>query len=199
MRTFEAKTLEDAKRVACEELGITSEELKYNIIDEKRGLFSKKVVIECYCEKMVEDYIKDYVTTILNDMGFEVEIVTFKQDDRIYCNIDTDNNSILIGKAGVILRTLNFITKNAVATTFKERIEVSLDINGYKENRYKKVLAMAKRFGKQVQRTHIDVALDPLPADERKIMHQAIAEMEHLSTESQGEGRNRFITIHYVD
>ncbi|HAD22598.1 hypothetical protein IV49_GL001325 [Kandleria vitulina DSM 20405] len=199
MKTFEAKTLEDAKRVACEELGITSEELKYNIIDEKRGLFSKKVVIECYCEKMVEDYIKDYVTTILNDMGFEVEIVTFKQDDRIYCNIDTDNNSILIGKAGVILRTLNFITKNAVATTFKERIEVSLDINGYKENRYKKVLAMAKRFGKQVQRTHIDVALDPLPADERKIMHQAIAEMEHLSTESQGEGRNRFITIHYVD
>lgn len=199
MKTFEAKTLEDAKRVACEELGITSEELKYNIIDEKRGLFSKKVVIECYCEKMVEDYIKDYVTTILNDMGFEVEIVTFKQDDRIYCNIDTDNNSILIGKAGVILRTLNFITKNAVATTFKERIEVILDINGYKENRYKKVLAMAKRFGKQVQRTHIDVALDPLPADERKIMHQAIAEMEHLSTESQGEGRNRFITIHYVD
>jgi spoIIIJ-associated protein len=199
MKTFEAKTLEDAKRVACEELGITSEELKYNIIDERRGLFSKKVVIECYCEKMVEDYIKDYVTTILNDMGFEVEIVTFKQDDRIYCNIDTDNNSILIGKAGVILRTLNFITKNAVATTFKERIEVSLDINGYKENRYKKVLAMAKRFGKQVQRTHIDVALDPLPADERKIMHQAIAEMEHLSTESQGEGRNRFITIHYVD
>ncbi|HBG67793.1 MULTISPECIES: R3H domain-containing nucleic acid-binding protein [Kandleria] len=199
MKTFEAKTLEDAKRVACEELGITSEELKYNIIDEKRGLFSKKVVIECYSEKMVEDYIKDYVTTILNDMGFEVEIVTFKQDDRIYCNIDTDNNSILIGKAGVILRTLNFITKNAVATTFKERIEVSLDINGYKENRYKKVLAMAKRFGKQVQRTHIDVALDPLPADERKIMHQAIAEMEHLSTESQGEGRNRFITIHYVD
>jgi spoIIIJ-associated protein len=199
MKTFEAKTLENAKRVACEELGITSEELKYNIIDEKRGLFSKKVVIECYCEKMVEDYIKDYVTTILNDMGFEVEIVTFKQDDRIYCNIDTDNNSILIGKAGVILRTLNFITKNAVATTFKERIEVSLDINGYKENRYKKVLAMAKRFGKQVQRTHIDVALDPLPADERKIMHQAIAEMEHLSTESQGEGRNRFITIHYVD
>ena len=199
MKTFEAKTLEDAKRVACEELGITSEELKYNIIDEKRGLFSKKVVIECYCEKMVEDYIKNYVTTILNDMGFEVEIVTFKQDDRIYCNIDTDNNSILIGKAGVILRTLNFITKNAVATTFKERIEVSLDINGYKENRYKKVLAMAKRFGKQVQRTHIDVALDPLPADERKIMHQAIAEMEHLSTESQGEGRNRFITIHYGD
>lgn len=199
MKTFEAKTLEDAKRVACEDLGITSEELKYNIIDEKRGLFSKKVVIECYCEQMVEDYIKNYITTILNDMGFEVEIVTFKQDDRIYCNIDTDNNSILIGKAGVILRTLNFITKNAVATTFKERIEVSLDINGYKENRYKKVLAMAKRFGKQVQRTHIDVALDPLPADERKIMHQAIAEMEHLSTESQGEGRNRFITIHYVD
>jgi spoIIIJ-associated protein len=123
----------------------------------------------------------------------------FKQDDRIYVNLDTDHNSILIGKNGVILRTLNFITKNAVSTAFKEKIELSLDINGYKENRYKKVTALAKRFGKQVQRTHVDVALDPLPADERKVIHQVIADMDHLSTKSQGEGRNRFITIHYVE
>lgn len=199
MKNYEAKTLEEALSNAADDLGVPQEEIKYNVIEEKKGLFSKKVIIECYDEQMVEDFIKDYLRTIFTDMEIECDMTTFKQDDRIYCNIDTDHNSILIGKNGIILRTLNFITKNAVSTAFKERIEISLDINGYKENRYRKVTALAKRFGKQVQRTHIDVALDPLPADERKVVHQVIAEMDHLSTESQGEGRDRFVTIHYVD
>ncbi|BBH28067.1 MAG: Jag N-terminal domain-containing protein [Intestinibaculum porci] len=199
MKNYEAKTLEDAINNACQDLGVTPDQLTYNVIEEKKGLFSKKVVIECFTENMVEEFIENYLRTILTDLGYDVEMAIFKQDDRIYVNLDTDHNSILIGKNGVILRTLNFITKNAVSTAFKEKIELSLDINGYKENRYKKVTALAKRFGKQVQRTHVDVALDPLPADERKVIHQVIADMDHLSTKSQGEGRNRFITIHYVE
>ncbi|HAN59026.1 protein jag [Intestinibaculum porci] len=199
MKNYEAKTLEDAINNACQDLGVTPDQLTYNVIEEKKGLFSKKVVIECFTESMVEEFIENYLRTILTDLGYDVEMAIFKQDDRIYVNLDTDHNSILIGKNGVILRTLNFITKNAVSTAFKEKIELSLDINGYKENRYKKVTALAKRFGKQVQRTHVDVALDPLPADERKVIHQVIADMDHLSTKSQGEGRNRFITIHYVE
>lgn len=199
MKNYEAKTLEDAINNACQDLGVTPDQLTYNVIEEKKGLFSKKVVIECFTENMVEEFIENYLRTILTNLGYNVEMAIFKQDDRIYVNLDTDHNSILIGKNGVILRTLNFITKNAVSTAFKEKIELSLDINGYKENRYKKVTALAKRFGKQVQRTHVDVALDPLPADERKVIHQVIADMDHLSTKSQGEGRNRFITIHYVE
>lgn len=199
MKNYEAKTLEDAINNACQDLGVTPDQLTYNVIEEKKGLFSKKVVIECFTENMVEEFIENYLRTILTDLGYDVEMAIFKQDDRIYVNLDTDHNSILIGKNGVILRTLNFITKNAVSTAFKEKIELSLDINGYKENRYKKVTSLAKRFGKQVQRTHVDVALDPLPADERKVIHQVIADMDHLSTKSQGEGRNRFITIHYVE
>jgi spoIIIJ-associated protein len=199
MKNYEAKTLEDAINNACQDLGVTPDQLTYNVIEEKKGLFSKKVVIECFTENMVEEFIENYLRTILTDLGYDVEMAIFKQDDRIYVNLDTDHNSILIGKNGVILRTLNFITKNAVSTAFKEKIELSLDINGYKENRYKKVTALAKRFGKQVQRTHVDVALDPLPADERKVIHQVITDMDHLSTKSQGEGRNRFITIHYVE
>lgn len=132
-------------------------------------------------------------------MEFTVETVSYIQNERIYCNINTDNNSILIGKNGVILRALNFIAKNAVQNQFKKRIEISIDINGYKENRYKKVSSMAKRLGKQVLRSKVAVKLDPLPADERKVIHQVISEMGHLKTESQGEGKNRFITISYVE
>ena len=157
-------------------------------------------MIECYTQSMVQEYLESFIRKILTDMEFTVETVSYMQDGRIYCNVNTDHNSILIGKAGVILRALNFIAKNAVQNTFKKRIEISVDINGYKETRYKKVSSMAKRLGKQVLKTKIEVKLDPLPADERKVIHQVIQEMDkHLKTESQGEGKNRFITISYVD
>lgn len=199
MKTYEAKNEEEVIQLACQDLGVTPEELTYEIIEEKKGLFSKKIVIQCYTEDMIREYIENFVRKTLTNMEFEVETVSYIQDGRIYCNVNTNNNSILIGKNGVILRALNFIVKNAVNNEFKKRVEMSIDINGYKESRYKKMASMAKKMGKQVLRTKVDVKLDPLPADERKVIHQVIADMDsHLKTESKGEGKNRFITISYV-
>ena len=199
MKTYEAKTEEEVIQLACQDLGVTPDQLTYEVIETKKSLFSRKVVIECYIQSMIQEYIESYIRKILTDMEFVVETVSYIQDGRIYCNINTDNNSILIGKAGVILRAINLIVKQAVQNQFKKRIEISVDINGYKETRYKKVASMAKRLGKQVLKTKIDVKLDPLPADERKVIHQVISEIDHLKTESQGEGKNRFVTISYVD
>jgi spoIIIJ-associated protein len=195
MKTYTAKTVEDAVNKACLDLGVTVDQLNYEVTLETKGLFSKKAEISCWTVEMVQEYIESFIRKILTDMEFEVETISYVQDGRIYCNINTSNNSILIGKAGVILRAINLIVKNAVSTTFKKRLEVSVDINGYKEERYKKVASMARRFG----RTKADLKLDPMPADERKVMHQEIAKMDHLKTESKGEGKNRYMTISYVD
>ena len=188
MKTYTGKTVDDAVSKACLDLGVTIDQLNYEVTLETKGLFSKKAEIACWTVEMVQEYIENLIRKILTDMQFEVETVSYVQDGRIYCNINTSNNSILIGKAGVILRAINLIIKNAVSTTFKKRLEVSVDINGYKEERYKKVL-----------RTKADLKLDPMPADERKVMHQEIAKMDHLKTESKGEGKNRYMTISYVD
>lgn len=199
MKTYEGKTVEDALNLACQDLGVMVEDLTYEVIEEKKSLFSKKVVIECYTNDMILDYMEDYIRRTLTNMEFEVETVAYIQDDRFFCNINTNNNSILIGKNGVILRAFNLIVRNAVNHEFKKRIPLSIDINGYKESRYRRVASMSKRFGKQVQRTKAPMKVDPMPADERKVMHQTISQMSHLKTESKGEGKNRYITIYYVD
>ena len=178
MKTYTGKTVDDAVSKACLDLGVTIDQLNYEVTLETKGLFSKKAEIACWTVEMVQEYIENLIRKILTDMQFEVETVSYVQDGRIYCNINTSNNSILIGKAGVILRAINLIIKNAVSTTFKKRLEVSVDINGYKEERYKKVASMARRFGKTVLRTKADLKLDPMPADERKVMHQEIAKMD---------------------
>ena len=198
-RRFTAKTVQDAVNLACQELNVTVDDLNYEVISETKTFFTKRAEIECYTIAMVQEYIEGYVRRVISEMGFEVETVSYLQDGRIYCNINTSNNSILIGKAGVILRAINFIVKNAVSTTYKKRIELSIDINGYKEERYKKVASMARKLGKQVLRTKADIKLDPMPADERKVMHQELAKLDHVKTQSYGEGKNRHMVISYVE
>ena len=198
-RRFTAKTVQDAVNLACQELNVTVDDLNYEVISETKTFFIKIAEIECYTIAMVQEYIEGYVRRFISEMGFEVETVSYLQDGRIYCNINTSNNSILIGKAGVILRAINFIVKNAVSTTYKKRIELSIDINGYKEERYKKVASMARKLGKQVLRTKADIKLDPMPADERKVMHQELAKLDHVKTQSYGEGKNRHMVISYVE
>ena len=198
-RRFTAKTVQDAVNLACQELNVTVDDLNYEVISETKTFFTKRAEIECYTIAMVQEYIEGYVRRFISEMGFEVETVSYLQDGRIYCNINTSNNSILIGKAGVILRAINFIVKNAVSTTYKKRIELSVDINGYKEERYKKVASMARKLGKQVLRTKADIKLDPMPADERKVIHQELAKLDHVKTQSYGEGKNRHMVISYVE
>ena len=198
-KRFTAKTVQDAVNLACQELNVTVDELNYEVISETKTFFTKRAEIECYTIAMVQEYIERYVRRFISEMGFEVETVSYLQDGRIYCNINTSNNSILIGKAGVILRAINFIVKNAVSTTYKKRIELSVDINGYKEERYKKVASMARKLGKQVLRTKADIKLDPMPADERKVMHQELAKLDHVKTQSYGEGKNRHMVISYIE
>lgn len=89
MKTYEGKTEEEVVQNACLDLGVTLDQLTYEVIEEKRGLFSKKVVIECYTQNMVQEYLEDFVRRTLTNMQFTVETVSYIQDGRIYCNINT--------------------------------------------------------------------------------------------------------------
>lgn len=198
IKTYTAKTLEDVLNIASDDLKCSKEELIYEVTFEKKSLFSKKVEIQAYCLNTVIEFVEKYLTTILNDMELGlVEVKMSMNDDRIKADVNTDHNPLLIGKAGVILRSINMIVKNAAQNTFKKRYEIDVDINHYKADRYEKVKKMAKRFARSVQKSHVDMKLDPLPADERKVMHQVIAEMNYVRTQSVGEGKNRCLTIIY--
>lgn len=198
IKTYSGKILDDVLVQASTDMGCSIEDVKYEIIFEKKTLFSKKIEIKAYCFNTVIEFTKNYLSTILNDMELSlVEIETTVENNRIKLNVNTDHNPILIGKAGAILRSINVIVKNAVMNTFKKRYDVDVDINHYKSDRYDKVEKMAKRFARSVQKSHIDMKLDPLPADERKVMHQVISEMNFVRTQSVGEGRNRCLTIIY--
>ena len=199
MKEYIAKTLEDALSKASEEFETEVDNLVYEVVEEKRGLFSKKVIINVFELSDVITYAEDYILGITDSLDIEASANTTLNDDIIRITIDSTNNPILIGKNGKTLQAINDLTKLAVSTKFKKRFRLLVDINGYKDSKYRKIAFAAKRAAKEVQKTHITTILDPMPADERRIIHNALHNFRNIKTESKGEGSHRQVSIIYVE
>ena len=197
---FTGKTLEDALAQASSAKGCPKEELHYEIIEEKSGFLGigKTVEIEAYCQKDIEDFIKNYIQTYFDNAQLD-GTVEIENDHGFYrITVNTKNNAILIGKAGKSLQAFNRLVKAAVSAAFRKRVGLLIDVNGYKEERYEKICKMAIRVAKDVRRTKVDATLDPMPADEIKAIHNALAQMNDISTKSEGEGEGRRLHILYT-
>lgn len=199
MKEYNAKTVDDAVKQASEDLGIAEEEVIFTIKEEKTGLLSKKAVIVVYELSDAIEFAEEYVKNVVESLGVTgVKTSTSLEDDVIRIQIDTDHNPILIGKNGITLQALNEIVRLAVSGKFRRRFRILLDIGDYKESKYARVASIARRSAEEVQKTHVDVTLDPMPSDERRIVHSALVEWSNIKTESSGEGRNRAVTIKYI-
>ena len=198
MKRFTAKTLDDAIVLACQDYGILPDQLNYSIIEEKKGLFAKKVEIEVYDLSDAIEFAQEYLVNAISTFGITATTKASLSDDIIKITINSNHNSILIGKNGRTLQALNELTKLAVSSRFKKRYRVLLDIADYKGDKYKRVIHMAKRTAYEVQKTHVDAELDPMTADERRVVHNALSRIRNISTESTGEGKKRHIVIKYV-
>ena len=200
MKTYTAKTIDEAVELASQELGIPSEEVIFTIEEEKKAIFGKKATISVYELSDAIDFAESYVKGVLESLGIgDVTTKTSLEDDIIRIEINSDHNPILIGKNGVTLQALNEITRLAVSGKFRRRFRILLDIGDYKDNKYSRVASIARRTAKEVQKTKVDVTLDPMPSDERRIVHNALANFSHIRTESSGEGHHRAVTIKYVE
>ena len=198
-KRYTEKTLEEALKSAARDKGVSVEELHYNVLEEKSGFLGvgRSVEIEAYCEKDVENFIVSYIQQYFDNAQLDGQ-VDIENDNGFYrITVNTSNNAILIGKAGKTLQAFNRLVKAAVSAEFKKRVGLLIDVNGYKEDRYEKITKMAIRVAKDVRRTKIDVTLDPMPADERKAIHNALANMEDITTQSTGEGATRRLQILY--
>ncbi len=199
MKNYEAKTVDAAVMMACEEMMIEPESIMYEVVEEKKGLFSKKAIICVFDLSDVINFAENYIKDMIATFGIEVTTKSSLSDDVIRISLSGENNSILIGKNGKTLQAINELTKLAVSAKFKRRFRILLDIGEYKNDKYHKLVHMAKRIARDVQNTKTTATLDPMPADERRVIHNALARMHNIKTESIGEGRKRQITIKYVD
>lgn len=199
MNRYEAKTEEAAVLKACEDLGVADPKtLNYQVISVKKSLFGTSVTIGIYSISDVIVFADDYIKRCLRALGIEGSTEAKYEDGVIKLNIVTNRNKNVIGRNGDTLRSINELTRSACFNRFGGHYKILLNCDGYKEIKYSKYAAIAKRYAAEVSRTHITAILDPMTSDERRIIHQTLTGYPNIKTQSLGAGHERHITIQYV-
>lgn len=201
MKNYTGKSLDELLKSIAAEKNCEVEDITYQILEEKSGFLGmgKEVTISAYTVSDIKDFIYDYLMNFFDDIEMDVAIELYNEDNFYKVTLNAGNNAILIGKNGQTLQSINTVLKSAVSGTFKKRISVLVDVNGYKDQKYKKECSLAAKVAKTVQRTKTDAILDPMPNDERKAIHNFLANWNHIQTVSEGEGRDRRLKICYVE
>lgn len=197
MKSYSGKNLEDLLQSVAREKGVKVEDLTHFITEEKTGFlgFGASVTAEIYALPDVRDFLQEYLERFFKTLEQNVEVEVLQDNDTFKVMLNAENNAILIGKNGQTLTAINTVVRAAVNSSFKRRFNVMVDINNYKVERYDKVMQIAARVARTVQRSKISATLDPMPNDERKVIHQYLSEMKNIRTESEGEGINRRLKI----
>lgn len=197
---FIEKNLELAKEKALYELKSSENDLLIKKEEEAGGIFkSKKVRLIAIKKEDIFKYIKELIKDITNAMGIEVNIEAKKREDQIKLNLFSNKNPILIGKGGQTIEAIQTIVRNSVQNITGFRVSIIIDVEDYKERQHKNLEFTAKKLAKEVQRTGVEMKLDPMNSYQRRIVHNICNEFKGISTESLGEEPNRYIIIKKKD
>ena len=103
--------------------------------------------------------------------------------------------ALLIGRHGAALDALQEIVRGFVHHRTGERCQVVVDVEDYRKRRRAQLVSRAKQTARRVQQSGTPESLDPMNAFERKIVHDAVAGIEGVSTGSEGEEPDRRFVI----
>jgi spoIIIJ-associated protein len=145
------------------------------------------------------------VQAVLDRMKYKVQIIQrdpaelngYDEQDEptLVLDIRGGDLSSLIGRRGETLDGLQYLVRLLVAKELSHYVHVVLDVEGYKAHRAQTLKQLALRMAERVASTHKPAALEPMPPNERRIVHLALRDNTQVRTESVGMGENRKVTI----
>lgn len=197
---FQAKSEDGLLEKALKELNVKEEDVITKTYEEKGGLFSgKKYTLEVVKFNDIAEVGKDVLKELLSSLDINANIETMIRDGKIKYQLHSKNNSLLIGKNGHILESIQTYVRQAIFTAVDIYVNVSVDVEGYKEKQNYFLEKKVKNIAKDVLKTKVDVKLDPMNSYERKIVHEALQNFKNITTESEGVDPNRCVVIKYCE
>lgn len=143
------------------------------------------------------------VTDLLEKMHILADITaTYQETDderrqrpSVLVEINGDDLSILIGRQAETLNALQYVTRLIVSKELNRGVDLEVDVQGYRARRHEQLRRLARQMADQAVRTGKRQFLEPMAADDRRIIHIALRNHAQVFTESQGEGSRRKVTI----
>jgi spoIIIJ-associated protein len=138
----------------------------------------------------------EFAGELVRAMGFEGTVQTEIGDDDVTVRIDGDNLGVLVGPRGVTLHALEEVVRAAVQHHAGGRsARVHVDVSGYRERRREALAAFATKVASEVKEAGTPRSLEPMASPDRKVVHDVVAEIDGVSTVSEGEDPRRRVVI----
>ena len=196
-----AKTVNDAVTDALVRLGVTSDQLEYEVISEGStgflGFGSKPAVIKVRKKYSPEESVREFLNQVFEAMKLDVEILINYDEENSLIEVEFKGveMGVFIGKRGQTLDSLQYLTNLAVNKQSDHYVKVKLDTEDYRKRRKDTLENLAKNISYKVKRTKRPVALEPMNPYERRVIHSALQNDRFVSTHSEGEEPYRHVVV----
>lgn len=137
----------------------------------------------------------DFLEGLLDALDVDGDITTWVDEVGGHIDLEGTDLDVLLGSNGETLDALQELTRLAVLRQSKRRVRLLLDINGFRARQREQLTSMVRTTVEQVIRTREDHEFQPMTPAERKVVHDAVAAMDGVVTESLGEEPNRRVVI----
>lgn len=200
----EAKTMEEAIKQACEQLGRTQDQLEIEVLSDGSGkmfgiIGSTKVKIKASPKDPKTEgdtqKAKEVLENILQWFDMEAQVESSEDDECITLNIKGDGSGILIGRKGQTLDAFQYLVNKIVRRSPNCKKQVVVDTEGYRQRRKEMLMDLAKRLSEKAKAKAAPVSTGPLNPFERRIIHLTLQDDAELTTKSNGEGIYRRVVI----
>lgn len=152
-------------------------------------------------QEQISETARQTLIELLDKMGIDCQVVIRQEepvdDEPTPTALDVlgDDVEVLIGRQGEVLNALQYITRQIVSREVEQWVNLVVDVQRYKQRRAHSLRQLAERIAERVARTKQPVALEPMPPNERRVIHLALHDHQAVTTQSVGKGESRKVTI----
>lgn len=195
------KTVDEAVVEALVELGLTSDQVEVEVIEEgSKGLFglfgSKMAKVRVSQKISLEDIAKEFLNNLLQAMDLSADITT-KQEDKstLAIYLEGDQMGVLIGKRGQTLDSIQYLTSLVVNKFSDHYVRIKIDTEDYRNRRRKTLESLANNLAMKVKKSGKKFTLEPMTPNERRIIHSSLQKYKFIETHSEGDEPFRKVVI----
>jgi spoIIIJ-associated protein len=189
----EAKTVDEAIRLGLEQLALEEKDVEIEVLEEG-GIFTKSKV-RLTVKSTPKEELCEFLEGLLDRMGVDCYVDVTETENGYLADISGKDSAVVIGYRGEVLDALQYIATINLNKQEKSYTRLTLDVEGYRARRVETLKQLALRLAEKADRTGIPQELEPMSTVDRKAIHEALANDERVTTESQGEEPQRHVVI----
>lgn len=141
------------------------------------------------------DVAREFLEGLVEAYGLEGSVSTSIDDDVIIADVEGDQTEAMVGVRGAVRSAIHELTRTVVQRYSKDTARIRLDIAGYAERRRKALSIYAGQLIEQLMEEGGEIMLEPMSPADRKVIHDAAAEHEGVTSYSEGEAPRRYVVL----